>query len=486
MNTAHESNRILCCDAVEGLRALPAASVPLTVTSPPYDRLRIFGGHKWDFETFKHVADQLWRVTMAGGVVVWVVADAIVGGTETCTSARQKLYFREKGFHVHHTMIMDRAGSRWPSKVRYGDSVEYAFILSKGKPRTINLLRDKPNKNAGMMQPFNRRELDGRQRPAGTAQAVREWGVRSAVWRYAAGGFSTTKDGIAFEHSALMPEQMAQDHILSWSDPGDLVLDPMCGAATTCKLALLNHRDYLGIEVHQPYHRLAERRMDDAHAEYRRRLDDWLSGDATPPVNFIRPPGGFEIIYADPPWPYKPWSRSTGKHALDHYPTMSMADIMGLPVGDLAARDSVLLLWATGPFLDEAVRTIEAWGFAYKTVAFNWVKTRGGTLHTGMGYHTRSNAEFCLLATRGKGLPRVRTDEHQVVVSEVGKHSEKPEAVRQRIESLYGPRRRVEMFARSEVPGWDAMGDAIDGRDIREAMGTRRGEPRVSPLQLVS
>src|SRR5947209_20325069 len=104
-------------------------------------------------------------------------------------------------------------------------------------------------------------------------------------------------------------------------------------------------------------------------------------------------------------------------------------------------------------------------------MAFTWVKTRGGTLHTGMGYHTRSNAEFCLLATRGKGLPRVRTDVHQVVISEVGRHSEKPAEVRRRIEALYGPRRRVELFARTEAPGWDALGDSIDGRDIREAIG---------------
>ena len=112
--------------------------------------------------------------------------------------------------------------------------------------------------------------------PTVKSKPISNLGVRSAVWPYPAGGRTTTRDRYAYDHPALMPEQMAEGHILSWSRPGDLIFDPMCGAATTCKMALLNHRDYLGFEVHEPYHRLAVRRMDDAHAEYRRRLDALL------------------------------------------------------------------------------------------------------------------------------------------------------------------------------------------------------------------
>lgn len=271
-------DRIFLGDCVEGMRRLTDACIPLTVTSPPYDGLRSFGGHALDFESFKRVADELYRVTMPGGIVIWVVADAIVAGSETGTSARQKLYFKQIGFKIHHTMVMDKAGSRWPCKVRYGDSLEYAFILAKGKPRTINLLRDKPNRRAGEVQDFNRREQDGRLRPAGRSRPIAAWGHRRAIWKYAVGSGLTTTDRYAYDHPALMPEKMAEDHIQSWSKPGDLVFDPMAGAGTTCKMALLNHRRYLGFEINPHYHALAERRMRDAHAEYRRRLDTDLLG----------------------------------------------------------------------------------------------------------------------------------------------------------------------------------------------------------------
>jgi site-specific DNA-methyltransferase (adenine-specific) len=224
------------------------------------------------------MADELWRITVSGGVVVWIVADTIVDGSETCTSARQKLYFREIGFRVHHTMIMDKAGSRFPSKVRYGTSLEYAFILSKGKPRTITLLRDRPNKRVGYTQNFSRREPDARIRPVGRSKPVAETGYRRAIWGIPTGWNNTTKDSYAFKHPALMHEQMTADHIVSWSRPRELVFDPMAGAGTTCKMALLTDRRYLGFEIHEPYFRLAERRLREAHAKYRHQLDAWLLG----------------------------------------------------------------------------------------------------------------------------------------------------------------------------------------------------------------
>ena len=258
------------------MRMLPDESIPLTVTSPPYDDLRTFGGVGWYDNTFHRMADELWRITMTGGVVVWIVADTIVNGSETCTSARQKLYFQEIGFRVHHTMIMDRTGSRFPSKVRYGTSLEYAFILSKGTPRWIILLRDRPNKRVGGTQNFSRREPDGNIRPVGKSKPVEKIGYRRAIWRYSTGWKLSTLDDYAFDHPALMHEDMATDHIVSWSRPGEVVFDPMAGAATTCKMALLNNRRYLGFEIHEPYFRIAQRRLRDAHAQYDRGLGDWL------------------------------------------------------------------------------------------------------------------------------------------------------------------------------------------------------------------
>lgn len=269
---------ILNTDCVAGMAALPDDSVPMTLTSPPYDRIRGYGGIDWNFDIFRPIADQLWRITMPGGVVVWVVADQIDRGGETGTSARQKLYFQEIGFNLHHTMIMDRAGSRWPSRHRYGGSLEYAFIISKGKPRTINLLRDRPNIHAGAYYKAQARRLPGRGRPVPTVRErpISEFGVRSAIWTYAGGRWTSAEEHYAFEHEALMPEAMARDHILSWSRPGDLILDPMGGAGTTAKMAVLNHRRFLSFEANESYCRLARRRVADAQAEYQRRIDAWL------------------------------------------------------------------------------------------------------------------------------------------------------------------------------------------------------------------
>lgn len=272
---------IILSDCVEGMKRLPDDCIPMTATSPPYDHVRPYGGDLLDFGTFRAAAQELYRITCPGGVVVWIVADGIDDYTESCTSARQKIYFREIGFKIYHTMVMARAGSRWPSRVRYGDSLEYAFILSKGRPRTVNLLRDKENRRAGMLYATARKRLVQRERPLPTVQAkpISPHGVRPAIWSYPTGGRTITKDGYANEgHPALMPEQMAEDHILSWSRPGDLVFDPMAGAGTTCKMALLNHRRYLGCEINPVYHEIALRRMRDARSEYRRRLDAWLVG----------------------------------------------------------------------------------------------------------------------------------------------------------------------------------------------------------------
>jgi len=268
------TDQIYCLDAVSGMRALPDSCVPLTLTSPPYDGLRRFGGHVFNHEVFEAVARELWRVTLSGGVVSWVVADEIEGGYSG-TSFRQALYFQELGFRLHDILIMTRSGGRYAGGNRYG-IVEFAFVFSKGRPRSVHLIRDKENKHAGLLRRFKARTPDGKLRYAKHAKPIAEKGVRGPVWECHAGFQKTTGDLYAYDHPALMPEEMARDLIVSWSKPGDLVLDPFLGSGTTSKMALLNHRHFLGFEVHEPYYRIAVRRMKDAQAEYRRLLDAWL------------------------------------------------------------------------------------------------------------------------------------------------------------------------------------------------------------------
>lgn len=265
-------NSLICCDGVEGMRALPPASIPLTVTSPPYDQTYDYGGHLWDHEKFLLVAHQLWRLTMPGGVVCWVVRDQIVEGGQTGTSFRQARYFMGLGFRLHNTLIVEKQIVRGISRVRYGVAPEFVFVLSKGRPRAINLIEDKPNKYGGCEMRFSTRSRDGTLSDTEKA-IIRPFGVRGNVWRYTTGSRVTAAEGYAYEHPALMPERLAYDLIASWSRPGDVVLDPFSGAATTAKMALLSHRRYLSFEVHEPYHELAVRRIAEAHETYRQRLD---------------------------------------------------------------------------------------------------------------------------------------------------------------------------------------------------------------------
>ncbi len=169
----------------------------------------------------------------------------------------------------------------------------------------------------------------------------------------------------------------------------------------------------------------------------------------------------YNIIYADPPWRYE---RKTVQGAAEkHYPTMSLEDICALPVADIAAKDSVLFLWATFPQLKEALQVVDAWGFHYKTLAFLWLKQnrRADTWFYGMGFWTRSNAEVCLLATRGHPK-RQSAGIHQFVISRIEQHSKKPDVVRDKIVQLLGDIPRVELFARQKTPGWDVWGNEVD------------------------
>ena len=169
----------------------------------------------------------------------------------------------------------------------------------------------------------------------------------------------------------------------------------------------------------------------------------------------------YQAIYADPPWDYQQ-CRLSGS-AKKHYPTMRIEELCALPVADIADRDCALFLWATFPQLPEALRLIQAWGFVYKTVAFVWLKQnrKALTWFYGLGFWTRSNAEICLLATKGHPK-RQSAGIHQLVISPVEQHSKKPDEVREKIVALMGDVPRIELFARQQTPGWDVWGNEVE------------------------
>ena len=171
----------------------------------------------------------------------------------------------------------------------------------------------------------------------------------------------------------------------------------------------------------------------------------------------------YQIIYADPPWIFKVWSDKAQRNVADHYPVMKVEDIKRIPVQDMAADNAVLCVWATFPNLKYALEVIEAWGFEYKTVAFTWVKKnkKVDSLFWGNGYYTRSNAEICLLATKGKPLARLSRSVHSVILSRVQEHSKKPDIIREKIVEFSGDIPRIELFARQYADGWDCWGNEV-------------------------
>jgi DNA modification methylase len=251
-------NKIVCGDNVATMATFPPESIDLVVTSPPYDNLRTYGGHSWDFEG---VANQLWRIIKPGGVVVWVVADATVNGSETGTSFRQALRFMEIGFRLHDTMVWDKGSFAFPESTRYQQFFEFMFILSIDSPSTANLIKDKKNKHAGVKVHGTGRYPDGTTRPhsavaRGIDRRYEENGCRGNVWIVPNPGKAGNK------HPATFPEALARDHILSWSNEGDIVLDPFSGSGTTAKMAKHNGRRYIGIEINPEYCEIAAKRLE--------------------------------------------------------------------------------------------------------------------------------------------------------------------------------------------------------------------------------
>ncbi len=247
---------IICGDNVEVLSGFPPACIDLCVTSPPYDSLRTYGGHSWDFEG---VAAQLVRVIKPGGVIVWVVADATVNGSETGTSMRQALRFMELGLFLHDTMIYQKQGvGACGSNLGYFQQWEYAFVLSKGRPTTFNPIRDIKNSTAGTFRKMAPKSAKLGTRTNRENIMVAEFGIRTNVWQYHCGICSQDDRN---QHTAPFPESLAGDHIRSWSNEGDIVLDPFAGSFTTCKAAKILQRRWIGIEVNPDYCEIGRKRL---------------------------------------------------------------------------------------------------------------------------------------------------------------------------------------------------------------------------------
>ena len=254
-----EINKIYNENCLETMARMPDGFVDLTVTSPPYDNLRNYNGYSFDFEA---VAKELYRVTKQGGVVVWVVGDQTIKGSESGTSFRQALYFKEIGFNLHDTMIYAKENYVPLTHNRYEQQFEYMFIFSKEKPKTFNpIMRDniwKGNKTGGTFR-HNGNDLEAKH----TKGVVKDKSIRPNIWWYKVGKYKTSTDLISFKHPATFPEQLAQDHILSWSNEGDLVYDPFMGSGTTAKMAIINKRNWIGSEISKEYCEIAEKRINE-------------------------------------------------------------------------------------------------------------------------------------------------------------------------------------------------------------------------------
>jgi site-specific DNA-methyltransferase (adenine-specific) len=233
------------------MKQMPDALVNLVLTSPPYDNLRSYDGYELDFES---IARELYRVLAQDGILVWIVGDATIDGSETGTSFRQALFFKELGLKLHDTMIYEKNSPAYPAQRngnRYTQIFEFMFVFAKGSvPK--QLICDKPNKWAG------HKDFSGKLK-----NPVPEFSPRNNIWKYV-----TSFNGV--KHPAPFPEQLAMDHILSWSKENDIVYDPFMGSGTTAKMALLAGRQFIGSEISGAYVELANKRLEDTGLIYER------------------------------------------------------------------------------------------------------------------------------------------------------------------------------------------------------------------------
>lgn len=249
------NNIIYNTDCVEGMKLLPNNYIDLTVTSPPYDNLRKYNGYNWDFE---QTAKELYRITKQGGIVVWIVADSTIKGSETGTSFKQALFFKECGFNLYDTEIYQKQNYVPLTHKRYEQEFEYMFIFSKGKPKTFNPIMI-PCKYAGTETWGNAtfyKTNDSGLVNCGKKK-VKDFKQHGNIFCYLTNKSKETKG-----HPAPFPEKLAKDNIISWSNEGDLVLDPFMGSGTTAKMALETNRNFIGFEISKEYCDIANKRIE--------------------------------------------------------------------------------------------------------------------------------------------------------------------------------------------------------------------------------
>jgi len=258
-------NKIYNENCLDTMARIIEPVVDLVVTSPPYDDLRDYKGYIFDFQP---ITKELYRIVKPGGVVVWIVGDSTINGSETGTSFKQAIFFKEIGFNLHDTMIYEKNTSAFPAKrndIRYTQIFEYMFIFSKGQPKTVHLLNDKQNRFRGTYSwgKSNKRQIDGTFKESNlTNIAVKNFGIRNNIWRYVCSGGFGQSDSDAYDHPATFPEELAADHIKSWSNENDLVFDPMSGSGTTLIMARQFKRNYLGCEISEEYFKLIKKRLN--------------------------------------------------------------------------------------------------------------------------------------------------------------------------------------------------------------------------------
>ena len=264
-----EVNKLYNEDCLLTMVNMDDNSVDMVLTSPPYDDLRTYNKHLTGNRTeyngysfpFEQIAQELFRVVKKGGVVVWVVGDATNKGSETGTSFRQALYFKECGFDLYDTMIYQKTGTPFPQKDRYNQTFEYMFVFSKGKPKTFNPIMKK-NVTAGAVRHSRKfRTADGEMKPGFNGKPINEYGIENNIWLIKNGMNKSTKDLIAFEHPAIFPEELALKHIISWSNKGDLIYDPFMGSGTTAKASIQLDRNWIGSELDNNYCTICEKRL---------------------------------------------------------------------------------------------------------------------------------------------------------------------------------------------------------------------------------
>lgn len=249
---------VVNCDCLEGMKLIPDKSIDMILTSPPYDNLRDYTGGDNFF--FCYTALEITRILKDGGVCVWIVSDSVVNGSESMASFKQAIYFNEIcGLNLHDTMIYQKNAMPFPDQSRYIHAFEYMFVFSKGKPKTINLIKEK-TKGYKPSISNTQRNKDGSVTKL-KYETGKEERSRWNVWIYEVGFMKSAKQKYVFEHPAIFPEKLAQDHTVTWSNANDLVLDPFAGSGTTLRACKDLNRRFIGMEIGKKYCEICDKRL---------------------------------------------------------------------------------------------------------------------------------------------------------------------------------------------------------------------------------